>query len=503
MRNWDNELEFGTSGIFVPYVAYSRNSATGAGISNLVMTGNEYPLRNTVNWAQDTVRGGVRLMMKRWHGTIEQGTLAFKDDQGLFAGGPTTGNRGTPFNGQQLRLLDGSQFYYLRGDGPFTTAHVTGNPWNWLDVAGFFVRSKPSSNSNFDQNQLGNLASPSLFFFTQGRDTFFGNARMPRTSWSGSAEIRPTSRLRIREIFETDRMVNTTNGVLGLIVLPTGATAPTQSQQNYTDRLEVNQSRQQVEALFDLARGIVARGGYRYEFGRSLVRGGNLNPEAQERAEMKRHVGLAGVQIRPMSKLMVNADLEVGDGVKTYYRTGLYDTVRFRTIARYTMPRDLVFQANFARFNNKNPNQGINYDFYSMNYGASLQWLPSGGRKLSALADYNRSEIKSDIQYLIPQLLSPARNLYRDNAHTGTLLLDVLLPFRPVYQGRLTFGGSFVQTSGSRPSSWYTPQGRLSVPFAERVDVFVDWRYWGLSQPFYNYEGFRTHSVTAGLRFRI
>lgn len=503
MKNFDNELQIVPGGILVPYVSYARNSADGSGISNLVVNNNEYPLRNDVTWSQDTVRGGVRLMLKRFHGSIEQGTLNFKDDQGLYSGGPTTGNRTTPYNGQQLRLQDGNQFYYLRGDGPFTTAQITGNPWDWLDLSAFFVRSKPSSNSNFTQNEVGNFVSPSLFFFTQGRDTFYGNARMPRTSWSGSAEVRPFSRLRIREIYETDRMVNDTNGVLQTLVLPTNATTPVQGQQNYLDRLEVNQSRQQIEVLYDLTRGILARGGYRYEFGRSLVRGGNLNPQPLEPGEMKRHVGLAGVQIRPFSKLQLNADLEVGDGVKTYYRTGLYDTVRFRAQGRYTLPKDLTFRAIYSRFNNKNPNTGINYDFHSQQINANMQWLPGGGRKFSLLADYTRSEIKSDIQYLVPQMLSPARSLYRDNAHTGTMLMDVLIPFKSTYQGRFTFGGSFVQTSGSRPSNYYTPQGRLSVPFADKVDVFVDWRYWGLSQRFYGYEGFRTHSLMGGIRFRI
>jgi hypothetical protein len=374
-----------------------------------------------------------------------------------------------------------------------------------LDVNGFLVRSKPSTSSSFTQEGIGNLSitSPALLFFTRGTDQFFGNARMPRLSWSGSAEARPFSRLRIREIFETDRFKNDTSGVLNLLLRPADATLPTQFNLPYTDRLEVNQSRQQVEGLVDLARGVVARGGYRYEFGRSTVRGGNLNPQALERAEMERHVGLAGVQIRPVSRVLLNADLEVGNGVKTYYRTGLYDTVRFRAQGRVNLPKDLIFQTIYFRLNNKNPNAGINYDYAAQTVNASLQWLPGGGKKMSILADYTRSAIRSDILYLIPQLLTNDRSLYRDNAHTGTLLADIVLPFRDSYKGRLSIGGSFVRTAGSRPSQYYQPLGRLSVPFARKVDLFVDWRWWGLAQPFYTYEGFRTHGVTTGLRFNL
>lgn len=502
IRNYENELQFIPGGILTPYVAFSRNSTLGNGVTNLVVTGNEYPLRNVVNWSQYNGRGGLRLSMKRFHATVEQGWLSFKDDQGVYSTERMQGNRlGQPYLGQQLFLTDGRQYYRTRGDGAFTTAQVTANPWDWIDLAGFFIRSEPSTETDFTQEQAGNFSASPSVFFQQGTDQFFGGATMPRTSWTGSAEIRPFSRLRIREIFETDRLVNNSFGALTMSIR-TGM-AQALSTTNIVDRLEVNQSRQQVEALFDLARGVVARGGYRYEFGRSLARGGNLNPALQERGELERHVGLAGVQVRPVSRLLLNADLEVGSGEETYYRTGLYDTVRFRAQGRVTLPKDLVFQAIYLRFNNQNPNEGIDYDYAAQSVNASLQWLPKGGSNFSLLADYNRSTIRSDIYYLAPQILQPERSLYRDNAHTGTLMADMAIPILSTYRGRLTAGGSFVHTSGSRPSKFFQPQGRFSVPFADRVDLFVEWRYWGLSQAFYTYEGFRTHAVTTGLRFHL
>lgn len=505
VRNFDNEFEIAPGSIFSPYIHHSRNSDFGNGITNLVADGNEYPLRTNLTWSQQNVRGGLRLTMRRFHGTIEQGWLRFKDDQGVFSTERLNGNRGTvPYLGQTLFLSSGQQFYRTRGEGDFTTAQITGNPWNWLDVAGFYVRSKPKTSTTFTQEQSGNLFQSGTLFFPRGTDQFFGSARMPRTSWSGSAEVRPWSRLRIREIFESDRFRNDSSGVLSsLIVLPNLAppTNTLTTTEAADQRLEVSQNRQQIEALFDLARGVVARGGYRFEFGKSLVPGNFLSPPGGERAEMRRHVGLAGAQVRAASRLVLNADLEVGEGERTYYRTGLYDSVRFRAQGRLTLPKDLIFQAIYLRFNNKNPTTGIDYDYAAQSVNASLQWLPRGGRGFSLLADYNRSAIRSDIQFLVPASLQPAQSLYRDNAHTGTVLADMVIPFRSTYKGRLTVGGSFVHTSGSRPSRFYQPQGRFSVPFARNVDVFVDWRWWGLTQPFYLYEGFRTHAVTTGLRF--
>jgi len=55
-------------------------------------------------------------------------------------------------------------------------------------------------------------------------------------------------------------------------------------------------------------------------------------------------------------------------------------------------------------------------------------------------------------------------------------------------------------SSGSRPTRYYQPLARLSVPFSKKVSWKTEWRWYGLGEEFYLYEGFRTHTVTTGLR---
>jgi hypothetical protein len=502
LRNFEHSLEFNPGGRFIPFVGYQRSSDFGNGITTLVEDRNEYPIRNRMQWSQNLYRAGARIEMNRWHATIEQGATSFKDDQTVYSTEKTNGNRTQTYLGQTLFLSQGQQFYRIRGDGPYTKALLTANPFNWLDLSGQFMYTKPDTYSTFNQNVAGNLVSPELFlFYPRGTDYFYGDARMPRTSGGLNAEVRPFSRLRIRQTWETDKFTNTSTGTLTSTITPaTGATINTTTP--VSDRLEVTRSRLQTEGLLDIGKGYTIRGGYRYEWGESLLRAASFGGSSPyERGELKRHVALAGVQARPVKAVTLNADVEIGDGVKTYYRTGLMDTQRYRLQGRVSLPKNLIFGAIYSRFDNENPAEGVNYDFTSQAASANLQWLPGGGKNITIVADYTYSSIRSDISYLYPLGLFPLQSLYRDNANTGTLMADVRLPLTKAYTGKLSFGGSFVTTAGTRPSEYYQPLGRLQLPLTPKLEFFSEWRYYGLTQANYTYEGFRSHNFMGGFRF--
>jgi hypothetical protein len=498
IRNMDNELQLLPGGRIIPYLSYSRNTMFGTGVSTLVSYGNEYPLRNLVRWGQDTYRGGARLELKRLHATFEQGAIAYKDDQAVTSTERLTGNRTSPLFGQRLALDAGSQAYWMRGDGYFTKVLVTMNPWDWIDIAGQFHYMNPKLQARFAQTQAGTIAEqdPAVIFVNRALDTLTGNAQLPRTSGATSAEIRPFSRLRVRHIYETDEFHDDSTSLIARqFVIGTRTISAGEEE---VDRLDVTQHRHQIEALLDVAKGLTLRGGYRHEWGHALFRSGQTALEPFERGEMKRHVTLAGVQARPLQRLTLNLDIESADGIKTYYRTGLMDTMKVRALGRVTLPGSLFLNMVYQRFTNENPAQGVNYDYLAQSTSASLQWMPKGGKNFSILADYSRSAIRSDIGFIVPFPFETARSLYRDNAHTGTLLADVTAPGKVGV--KLAAGGTFVATAGSRPSRYYQPIGRLIVPVHPKVQLYSEWRWYGLNQPFYSYEGFRSHLIVSGLR---
>jgi len=116
-------------------------------------------------------------------------------------------------------------------------------------------------------------------------------------------------------------------------------------------------------------------------------------------------------------------------------------------------------------------------------------------------AEYSRSTLRSDINYLVPQQLNlQERSFYRDNAHTATTLMDVVLPGYAGLMPRLSLGGSLFVSSGSRPSRYYQPLARLSLPLQKHVYWNTEWRWYGFGEQFYLFEGFRAHVFMTGLR---
>jgi hypothetical protein len=129
-------------------------------------------------------------------------------------------------------------------------------------------------------------------------------------------------------------------------------------------------------------------------------------------------------------------------------------------------------------------------------------WTPKGGSRIRASGEYARSSWRSDVLYLRPQDLTPERSLYRENGHAGTLMVDVMpAKASAKFAPRFSAGGSFFRSSGSRPTRYWQPTARAAVPVASHLEFIGEWRYWGLSQPFYVYEHFRVHQATFSLRF--
>jgi len=503
-RNFDNELLLLPGFWIQPYIAYSRNTDTGTGISTLVDgSSNQYPVVNNVHWGQSTFRGGVRVALRKLHGTFEQGSNIFKDDQGAYSNGYGTGDRTTPYLQQLLDLMNGWQAYYIRGDGNFTKGFATYSPTSWIDLYGQIYHSDPHISSTLNQLAQGNIAAaaPNIAFYSTAFDQVYGSAAMPRTSGSFSTEVRILNRVRIREAFETESYHDNSNSTLSsLFYLSSGLAASLASAG--TARLDVNQHRSQTEALVDVTSKLMIRGGYRYEWGSANVPAGLLSTTTpDENAQLVRHVGLAGIQYRPTQGILLNGDVEASNGVKTFYRTGLQDYNKLRFQSRFTLPHNLFFSANVSYLHNQNPDSGLTAKFTSAVESASLQWLP-GGHRFSLIADYTHSEIRSDINYLVIFPFNPTNeSLYVDNANAASMMAEYTLPGKGAVTPKISFGGSFVTTAGSRPSRYYQPQGKLLVPLTKHMQLYGEWQWYGLNQPFYFYEGFRAHTIMSGIRF--
>ncbi len=166
------------------------------------------------------------------------------------------------------------------------------------------------------------------------------------------------------------------------------------------------------------------------------------------------------------------------------------------------MLKSLTLSANFSVLNNENPSAASRYSFESRNNSLTAYWTPWGGKWISLLGDYTRSTLRSDLSYLVPQTLRPARRCIgaRARRHGGARRE----PPAGWPQGRrLSLGGSLFVSSGSRPTQYYQPIGRVSLPLHRKASGFGEWRWYNLGERFYLYEGFRTHHFILGLRLAM
>jgi hypothetical protein len=140
------------------------------------------------------------------------------------------------------------------------------------------------------------------------------------------------------------------------------------------------------------------------------------------------------------------------------------------------------------------------YDFLSHDASVSFVWTPRDGKRFSVLGEYTRATLRSNINYIVPQTFQNALSSYRDNAHEANAVMQVLVPGFGAYSPRLSLGGSLFISSGSRPTEYYQPLIRLITPTHKHLAWYGEWRWYGFGEPFYLYEGFRTHMLTVGLR---
>jgi hypothetical protein len=487
-----------------PYVAFYRNYGYGTGIDDFVQGAtNSYPVPVALHDATNNYRAGVRFEMKKYHATVEVGGTTFKeDDQSNFTG-QNPGNRTTPVLGQQLVLTSLQQAYGIRGDSVYTRGLLTANLTSRVNFYGQFLYSQPTTNVTYTELAGGNFANVSALLLFGGQfGVATGFAIQPHVSGNAGVEVRATNRLRITESISTDRQHDSGFGLFNQALFRNLSSNPgliLSSSIAQNSLQVVNYTTVETNLYYDVSSKLTLRGGYRYVTGNAEVPASTLSPIGPfESGNLRRNIALAGATYRAMQKLSLNAEYEGGISDQTYFRNSLNNYSRGRVRARYQAKNSLTFQMNFQVLNNQNPAPDIRFDFLSLHATAGVYWTPNSAKRISVSAEYDRAWVNSDILYLNLPFFTPAISSYTENAHTGTAAVDVALP--GLNGGKVTAGGSFVRLTGSRPTNYYQPLVRISIPIEKHVYWNTEWRYYGFSESFFLFEGFRTNTFTTGLR---
>lgn len=498
-RTADVSLELFPGKHIIPYLMWSRNTGYGNGVETwLTDANNEYAVPDLLRDDTENYRGGVRFEYNRFHITLEQGGTTFKDDDQGFENLANSGDRTTPLLGQSLSLTNLTQAYAIRGDSIYSRGLVTATPFSWLTLTGQFLYSQPTTNIHYFDTANGNLALLNAFY-SGVADFAMGNAKQPHVTANGGFEMRPTEKLRIVESLSTDRYHDASFGLFSsFLTTPGQITNPVTT---FPGLQTVNYNQEQIDAMYDLTSRVTLRGGYRFIWGDATVTGGVLSQIGSlVSGQLRRNVGVGGASFRPASKLRINVDYEGGFSDDVYFRTSLNDYNRVRARAQYQVSPSLSLTGGFHLLNNQNPAPGVRNDFQSTDESLSFTWTPQGGKRFSFLGEYDRTMLRSDIDYLSLPFFANAVSSYRDNAHTATANISLALPGYGGLTPKLAFGGSFFISSGSRPTQFYEPLAKLSLPLGRHISWNTEWTWYGMGQDFYLYEGFRTHAFTTGIR---
>ena len=494
-RQADAELRIRPGAKVSPFVAYTFGDGLGRGVTTFVSDGNEFPVATDLDDSMNSLRGGVRLNFSRFHFTLEQGYTSFDDAQTISTTSSNPGNRRTPLFGADLILDQLLQTYRADGDGIFSRAVVQGRPWSALNFSGQFLYSQPSIEVDYSHAASGSLfLLQSVSPYSNVLERSIGDASRPRSSGNWSTEIRPHARVRIIQSWLTDRF----HVAGGSLLEQTFDTTPeTQLESLNSSLLVLNYSQHQLDVIVDVNRMLSVRGGHRYVWGDAAPPQPTLQlgPAA---GEVRRHVGLAGAHLRAGSKLSFNLDFEASPGDRTFFRTGLMDYRKAKVRGRYRLASTLTLNGSFAILDNENADPGVDFAFQSRHTSASLAWVPTNSR-FQILADYTRMTLRSDIPIAVPPFYDVRASRYRDNGHHGGVYADVDLG-RGVMVG---LGGSFSVISGSQPTKYYQPQGRLSIPIRNKIWWTSEWRWYGFTERTLSDENFHTHIFSTGFRLDL
>jgi hypothetical protein len=500
VRSTDVRLDLYPSSRISPYLAYSRVAENGSGVWVFPAEGNEYPTPTGITNRTDHYRGGVNIRFRNFHLGLEQGGAFFADDQGAGETALNRGNRTQPFFGRTLALADLREYYRVRGHSYYSRGSVAWDPVSWANLAGDFVYTNPVTEVTYSQSATGQLVIPgTLLFASRNFDSFTGRAQMPHPSGSVRGEVRPVRQLRIVETFYTDRMHNAASGFLAEQYLATGSV--TNLQTSSTDRLVLNQNRQQIDVIFEPVKFLTVRGGHRYTWGDTTVRGAQLSGLALKSADMRRHTGLAGLGLRSRGIFRFNADFEAASTERAFFRTSLRNYRRLNMLGSVSPGAGSAwrFIGGYRWLTNTNPDPAVKWDFDDRAASAGIEWFPNSGRLYSVLTEYTRSTTHSMINYIVPQFFIVDRLWFRENANAGTLAFRLAPGGRHKHQPGLHLGGTLYASTGSRPTRYYQPFARATVPLAAQVHVNGEWRWYSMTQAVWPVENFASHQFIVSL----
>lgn len=487
-----------------PYLGYSRNSAFGPALTTFSAQGDEFVLSSKVRNTANDYKLGLEMNFSRLTLLLEQGFRWFKDDQQVSeTGGVNQGNSARPVFGRQVFLTNLLRDYHVRGKTPISRVVLKAAPIVSLSLTSRLIYT--NADLDFAHRQLyeGNFFSLPLLRFFKGQVESSAE-RMKRPDIFGDliVEYRPLQKLKLIYTFQTNRYdISGASDLFRLFLNSEPITGLPQPPSDIADfsasdtifAFDIN--RNQFEGLYQLTPKLALRAGYRNTI-KDVVLESLERDQTQRRslsADSNQHVLLAGLGYRLSGKLDLYLDYEKADADEPLVRTAPLDYYKLRVRGRYQPTQSLSITGSLAFFDHQNARKDLDYQAHNRGFDISVAYFPA--RRLGLIVDYSRSDISSDIIYLLPQTFSSDRSIYLEESNFVNAGLD----FELIRKSRLSIGYRVLQTSGTFALNFHQSYAKLSIPINGRIGLTAGWQYYGYNEKAEFTQDYRKHLISSSL----
>jgi hypothetical protein len=479
-----------------PYVALEQTRRWGPGRTTLRDGGDEFLLRADHDNGSTDFRAGVNIALAKLSLLLEQGFRHYRDETSLTASGLQPGNTTRLFLGRDLNLSEYNGKYDTGGNIPFSTAIAQFQPIRSLLLRGKVSYSMASLNPYLEDRATGNFFSLPLSAFYTGRtDLVTGRVKKPSLFGDFQAEWHPHQRFRLIERVTIHRF-HVSGAALSNAVylnvdplLEAGLRAQVKQDTPFNTLLAMDYRIQELQGVVGLTSRLALRVGHRYE---------QKEVTLGDTYRLSRNVLIAGLSYDFSSRNRIAAEYEVGKTDQPILRTDVVDYQRFRLRGRFSPSRKLEFNGSATLFDHESDIADI--DFTSRTRDYDLQFTYNLVSRVSVSGEYERSRIRTNILYILPQTFTWDRFRYQEKGNFGHLFLNFTL----VHNSTLSLGYSVLGTVGNFPVNYHRPSARVDIPLHERFAVYGQWNYYDYNEKLaYLPQDYRTHLAVLGFRISL
>jgi hypothetical protein len=486
-------------------LGYSRNSQDGPALTTMQLfdaRGDDFPLFSNIRRTQDEYRIGNEIQLAGFRLSWMRTWEFFKDDSTDSSTGLSAGNN--PNDRVTLTSFYRAQPYHGTTRG--WRVNLLTDRSKLYSLNGRFAYAGGRRDFIYDESALGT----DRIGAARNRQVFvLGNARRPVTAANLTASLFPTSKLTIvnHTAFHSTRMdgnssyAELNNATLGL------------SQLNF-QFLGIRTIANATDLNYRATEAVTFYGGYHFSTRRirSIEQTVSFQVPDTITAEQDNtlHAGLFGVRVRPIKRLIVSLDAEIGRADHPIYPIS---EKNYQVLGGRIQYKAKTFQLGaMARTNyNTNSISFVDHSYRSRTYSADASWTPLTWFGFDATYSKLHLNTLSAIAYFANgDLVTGDHSAYFSNIHSGNIAarfglakrVDLFVGYsrvQDVGDGRAIpnppnrFSSLFADVQ-TFPVAFESPFARISLKINTRLRWNAGYQYYRYFEEFSTAQNYRANT---------